>query len=555
MIFINKLQRRFQNFKWDRSEKYLLNGLGVFILFIAIGFGFDYARRNFLDYKITLAAGKRTGESYILSEALARIAQKNTNIRIDVCRTDGTEDNISSLEDKPLIKEAKCLSGKSTQKLKAHLGTTQADIFPGMNGRIVANLYQDHFQLVINPRKIQLPQNIQDFNFDALKGKTIGTPEGGGQRKSFENIAGYFNINFNFLDSNPENADAVFRVRNLGNEEILQLIKLGWKLVPIKQVIAMKQTKYPAYFPSKIPQGVYQGSPAAPEVNLETIAVQRTLLAREDVPDWVIEKVTKVLNENRQEIKEAIGAIAKERRGSNEAFNEETIYPLLNLFEEPNNSDVQIHQGALNYYDRQKPSFIQEYADYLALLLTLVLLISSWLLRIKVWRDRLNEREANEKVDRYIEQVVDSMTLNPQSQGSIPTVVKLTKSLKELFQQQEKLRQVFKEASHSLDKEEISQSGFRVFSEAYKSAGEVVERAIEDRQRLIVSNYANQLKELLKRLDTAEKPDSVLKDLDRIRNDATETLLQEDIFSRQSFRTFVETYNFIRDAIERSYKV
>ncbi len=64
-----------------------------------------------------------------------------------------------------------------------------------------------------------------------------------------------------------------------------------------------------------------------------------------------------------------------------------------------------------------------------------------------------------------------------------------------------------------------------------------------------------QLKELLKRLDTGEKPDSLLKDLDRIRNDATETLLQEDIFSRQSFRTFVETYNFIRDAIERFYKV
>lgn len=67
------------------------------------------------------------------------------------------------------------------------------------------------------------------------------------------------------------------------------------------------------------------------------------------------------------------------------------------------------------------------------------------------------------------------------------------------------------------DIEEISQSGFQAFSEAYKSAREVFEQAVENRQRKIVSNYANQLKELLKRIDGVENTNSLLKDLEKIR--------------------------------------
>lgn len=230
MNFNNKLQGRFQEFKWDKAEKYLLNGFGIFLFLFVIGFGFDNARRNFLPYKMTLAAGKRTGASYIISDALARVAKKHTNITIDVCKTDGTEDNIRSLKGDSLKTPANCSSkpNQLIKDLKAHLVTAQADISPSANARIVANLYQDHFQLIVNPKKIKLPQNIQDFSFDILNGKTIGTPKGGGQRQSFQNIATYFNINFSFLDSNPKKADAVFRVRVLGNDRIRQLIKNDW---------------------------------------------------------------------------------------------------------------------------------------------------------------------------------------------------------------------------------------------------------------------------------------------------------------------------------------
>lgn len=579
------IKGRFQNFKWDRAEKSLLKGFGIFIFLFVIWFGYDNARRNFIPYKITLAAGRKGGASYILSEALARVARNNTNIKIDVCETDGTEDNIRSLKDEELKSKANCLSGKKKEIgdiLKADLGTAQADIYPGADTRIVTNLYQDHFQLLVNPKKIKLPPNIEDFNFEDLRGLQIHTPPAGGQYTSFKNIAEYFNIKDNVVHPYPnkENADAIFKVRILGNEKIRRKIEKGWKLLPIKQVDAMKQTKYPAYLASKIPQGIYQGSPPVPKVDLETIAVQRNLLARkkhipwwnfrswlieerQGAPDWVIEKITQVLNENRQEIKEVINKIAQERKQEkrngnvkiDNTFDPETIFPLLNLFERPENSDVQIHQGALIYYDRQNPSFIQENADFLALILTLILLIGSWLLRVRVWRDQLKEREANEKVERYIEEIVDLMTFKPQDRGFKPKVHEIISVIENLFQRLEQLSKKFQKASHSLDEEEITQSGFRAFSEAYKSAREVIEQAIQDNQRKIISSYALQLKELLNRLDRGESPNSLLQELDKIRNEATDKLLQERIFSRQSFQTFVETYNFVRDAIERSRKV
>lgn len=83
---ISKLQGRLQSFAWDRAERYFLSGFGVVIFLSIILVGFVQLRRNLLPYKIILTAGEKTGESYILSDAIAKVAQKHTNIRIDVCQ-------------------------------------------------------------------------------------------------------------------------------------------------------------------------------------------------------------------------------------------------------------------------------------------------------------------------------------------------------------------------------------------------------------------------------------------------------------------------------------
>jgi uncharacterized protein len=551
--------KKFRQDVWDNPEKYIILGLigvsGVILTWLA----WCYVQRNLLPYRLTLAAGRDTGESYILSDAIARILKKNSNVKIEVCSTDGTDDNIKSLAGKPLTQKAICQSNPNspTQNLKADLATAQADRSAGASARVVATLYEDKFQLVVNPQKVQLPQNLQDFRMEALKGKIIETPQGGGQRKSFEDVAKHLNLKFNFLNlsSNPQNADAIFRVRTLANEEIRSLIDRGWKLVPIPQARAMQETQHPAYIPSVIPKGAYRGSP---ETDLETIAVQRTLLANQNIPPWVVEKIAAVLSDHRQELKEAVKQIAQERQNSPKRFDPEAIQPLIDRFSKPDkNGTVQLHPGAIAYYDRDKPPFISEHADAIAIGLTLLAIGWSCIVQTKSWLDRHKQRDIEiskqrrkDTVDRYIEKAVDKMKLTT-SETSYTTPKQLNESLQILFKRQEELNQLFQEASESLEQEHISQDGFRSFSETYKSTREVIEQAIEDRQRRIVSSYVNQVKELLKRMEAGEEQAVLLQELYQLRNEAADRLLQDQTFSRESFRTFVDAYQLVQDAIER----
>jgi TRAP-type uncharacterized transport system substrate-binding protein len=84
-------------------------------------------------YNVTLAAGSRTGESYLLGQALkAVVARHRPNIRIDVLETGGTAESLALLE-----------SGKVA------LAAAQADVPVGSAARLIAVLYLDTFQLLV----------------------------------------------------------------------------------------------------------------------------------------------------------------------------------------------------------------------------------------------------------------------------------------------------------------------------------------------------------------------------------------------------------------------
>lgn len=563
------------------SEKLIFGGLGSFIIVLVVGTFLVQVKRNVWPYQLILVAGRTSGESYILSDALARVVEDQTNIRIDVCATGGTEDNLhflEGLEGEPVGGTGdQCRSGKLTRTLGiAQLATAQADRVPEASARLVAILYEDRFQLLVNSNKVAVP-SATTFDFNALIGKTIDIPEGGGQRESFKAIARHFKPSFttgeqaersfNFQDAKADDAalskaDAVFRVRILGSEEISNLLQTNqWQLVPLEQAQAMQSTRHPAYNPSIIPEGTYQGSSPIPSTDLETIAVQRTLLAREDVPDWVVEKITRVLSENRKELKDAIQAIANEREataGKSGSFDSENISPLVDRNKRPpEDISIPVHKGANAYYERDRPAFVQANADFLALLLTLILLVGSWLLQLKSWSDRQKQMNSTnqenirkEKADVYIKQVVEKMKLTTKRQTAKTTLPDLFSHLKDLFDRQEQLDFIFQSASASLDQEEISQEGFRAFSEAYKSAKEVIERAITEKQRKFSSYYVEQAMNLLDGLNKGRHPDAVLTDLDTILKEATEKSIHERIFSRESFRTLTDVYGLIRNAIE-----
>jgi uncharacterized protein len=217
---------------------------------------------------LTLAAGDSHGESYILSSALKTVVERHySGIRINLIETGGTVENLAMLN-----------------QGRAQMATAQADIVPGPTARMVAVLYDDTFQLMV--LKDSPIQQLTD-----LRGKRIALARSGGQFQSFLRVAEHFGLHeedFHFTGSSDaaadqaflnRQADAVFRVRAVGNPSIQQLVQTGnIRFLSIEHAAAMK-IKQPAFNPAWIPEGAYWGNPPVPDRNLPTVAVQRTLLA------------------------------------------------------------------------------------------------------------------------------------------------------------------------------------------------------------------------------------------------------------------------------------
>ena len=482
---------------------------------------------------LTLAAGDKTGESYIISEAIKKVIERRTNIQIQVEETRGTTQNIEML---------------STGK--AQLAMAQVDVAAEEIGnvssqlkaniRTVTLLYKDTFQLVV--------KNPQINQFTQLKGKTIALAATGGQYQSFLTVAKHFGLSekdfkITGLDSNGKpipgyndrfadkdfrenKADAVFRVRAIGNKSIANLVNnYQGKLISIPQAEAMK-IKQPAFEAAIIPQGAYRGNYPVPNTNLSTVAISRLLLANDQVDANIIRKLIQTIYENRQEIANEI------------PLDHAEVKPLISSISPPKENsgvDIFLHPGAAAFYDKDKPSFIQEYADYIGLLLTIFLLAFQWIRQLKLWIEKSKKDEA----DEYIKSAISLMKAGQYQIGD----------------RQRKLDKTFDEAAKSLIDERISQESFRTFNEAYKNTKEAIERdkqiaqqAIEKIQR---ENAAKYIKIVVKLLRYGQQNQSTIvqQKLDTILEQVVSDLVLENI-SQESFRTFIEAYKATRDSIE-----
>lgn len=432
----NTGSHRLRNLK--PSRQIVVLGLGCLSIGLVTALTWLFVVPNFRTYRLTLVAGSKDGESYILSKAIEQIVEaKNPKIKIKVVETSGTEENIQKLE-----------------MGEAQLATAQGDIPAGVAARTVVFLYPDTFQLVVKSTS-----RIKQFS--DLKGKRIGLWRKGGQYRSFLEIASHYGLqeqDFIFVGRNQEESnkafrtnqvDAIFRVRALGNKTILDIVqKYQGRLVPIDQAAAM-QIKYPALEPAVIPKGAYRGSnPPVPNANLPTIAVQRFLLASDKMDKQIIQEITKILDENRQDIAEKIP----------EDFSD--VKPLVAQIKQPKTTGgtgIPIHPGAIAYYERDKPSFIQEYADYVGLILTVVLMLGSWLWEMKSWFEQRRKDEA----DLHMAAMIKLMQAVQNSHYNCEDALN-------------ELDNVFALAATDLIKEKISQESFRTLSEAYKAVRDVI---------------------------------------------------------------------------------
>ena len=226
---------------------------------------------------------------------------------------------------------------------------------------------------------------------------------------------GLHQADFQFVGASDESAfdaflngraDAIFRVRAIGDPSIEQLAQSGKvRFLPIEHAAAMK-IRYPAFEAALIPIGAYLGNPPVPAQDFPTVAVERTLLARDNANAAAIRAVTGVLIERRQEIMEEIPASMTEVRLL--VVQARRPHPQSGL-------GPALHPGALSFYDKDKPSFLLAHADYVGLIMTVGLMAGSWIWELKRWMQRQQKNQA----DQYSKRVV-ALISGVQEMNSLP---------------------------------------------------------------------------------------------------------------------------------------
>jgi uncharacterized protein len=314
------------------------------------------------EYRLLIAAGQRSGQAFQIAQALQQVSERHyPELTLEAFETRGALHNASLLDQGAV-----------------QLATIQADQASGRKARLVAELYPDTFQIVVR-------RDSGIDSIDDLVGKRIALPpERSGEYESFWFLAKHYALGpddlkiytgtertTDWLLINGD-VDALFRVRAPGDASILNLIRrVNGKVIPIPQAAALR-LQHPAFEAGVIPQGSYNGRPAIPERDEPTISVKELLVASDDVPADVIAKITSVLFEHRRELMDLVplaGAIAAPGR-TGEAY-------------------LPIHAGVWAFWNRDKPSFIQENAEAIALMISIAVVATSAYLQ---WATRRRKR-------------------------------------------------------------------------------------------------------------------------------------------------------------------
>ena len=446
--------------------------------------------------------------------------RQHPNIRLDLLETIGSVDNINRLE-----------AGD------ADLITVQSDITPGPNAQTVATLYRDLFQLIVQDQT-----DIQQFT--DLKGRRIGVQRESGQFLSFLEVANHFELtveDFDFVGVDDDEAavafeadqvDAIFRVRAPGNWIIQDLVEYHrGRLLPIDQVSAMK-IKHPAFKAASIPKGTYRGSnPIVPIKDIPTVGVYKMLYASKRANKRVVQAVATILKEHHQEISNAISQDTVE------------VKPLVANIGRPSSSfGIPIHPGAIAAYKQTKtdPSFVAKNFDFLALLLSIVVPIASW-----IWELRSRaEKRGKSLCEGYISKVIKVIDDDDKS------ILEQT-----LEDRKKMLYQIFDEVAQRLVDEDISQEAFRTFNEAYATACEKIERDITAKVQQQQSDQQRITTQRMQALMVTHQKEDLsygesLHEIDEVLQQVLDDLACDRI-SQESFGVFMEVYGAIKEGLKR----
>lgn len=373
-------------------------------------------------HTVRLATGGVTGEYFAFGEAIAKVTEKHSsNIKIEVLETPGSSQNMSD-----------------TDAHVVDMALVQSNTPVQPNVRAVAQLYPEMFHLIAN--KSAEIQSMAD-----LRGKRVAVmPEGSGSYELFWPLADHYGLgdrDFTARSMTSADArvalqqnevDALFRIIGLGNPSVRELLESPeYELVSIEQIGAL-QLRQPYLEPTVIPQGSYDGGSPIPPEDLPTIAVSAVLVANKDVNDEIVQTITEVLYEHRNEL-----IVVNPRAASVQSL------------EASQNLGFPLHPGAKAHYTQDNPPFFVEYAEAMGLVLSLSIFTASGIWQFRLW---LIGRQKN-RADDYNLEIL-----------AVIEEVEKARTMQELQALRQKLFSILRQVVIDLDIDKISPESFQSFT-------------------------------------------------------------------------------------------
>lgn len=410
---------------------------GTLFAALAIGAGWFYFQHEQPLKILTVATGPAGSDAYSLMREVAEVVERHSEtLRVDVRATRDASQNIAILN-----------------RARMDAAVIRADTPVVANVRVIASLYPDVMQVITR-------DDSGLFSINDLARASVSIPEFGADGfRTFWVLGDHYDLPIDQFDWDAEpfekgakrlldgDIDVLFTMRSMRDPKLIrmfedaQLKRIKLRFLPNRQVDAIA-LKRPFLTSAIIPAGAYTGATPVPSNDTPTSAVQRLLVTRADVDRDAIRELTRILFEHRLDL---------------------TIrFSLASAITQPDikaGLSVPLHEGAEAFYNRDEPSFVQENAEPLALLVTVLTLMISGLFALRSWLQSSQKNSA----DIYNYQLLD-----------IQKQAVLEDDLEELAGLKMELNNVLQSVVVALDTDEVTDEGFQSFSLLWEAVRETI---------------------------------------------------------------------------------
>lgn len=343
----------------QQQHPFYLILMGLILAGITVGTILHYRHQN-PGADLVLASGQDGGVYVQLAGEFETMIEKHLpKVGIELLQSAGSVENVALLNTR-----------------EADLALVQNDIPGSTDLRTVAPLHFDYLHFLVRKAKgIAGFRDLEDKRF-------ITGLEGSGCLPIVEALLEYFGIAGRVEIDHRSVTDGIADLRS-GKTDAL-ILMLGFQAPAIRELLMEEPDvelvklsyleaealrgfalAYPTCRIDELPPYCYGDDPS---YRVPTLAIQTLLVAHQGVSPDVIKQITEALFSHRSELIHQHPAAAQ----MTESFGQASV-------------SFPIHEGARQYYSRDEPGFIIQYAEMMAFLLSLTIAVYGFLRVMNKW--------------------------------------------------------------------------------------------------------------------------------------------------------------------------